>query len=335
MNDESEARLPWPFLVGLLILSGLASWGLVAAEGNALDGARENAWRMALALAPVLTAVLAAFHPRVLAWARAQSAERLATIGVALVVGCFLLMSMHFFNKRVFDLYTPVILAAAVWAAVVCGRQHGPHLGGVALAVWLLLWIPFDLRWYKSIWLGPPSLSYAVCGMLVTLVAILSFGAAGKQESLGLRPPEWADLKHTAVWILPIAILIPIGVGIGFLKVSGEPSMGPGQAGLVFLVLVLTVALPEELFFRGILDSRLAAKWADKPWLTLLLSSFLFGLMHWNNRSTAGGSATYVAMATVAGVFYGLAFRKSRGLVAPVMVHALVDLLWQVFLRGK
>ena len=41
----------------------------------------------------------------------------------------------------------------------------------------------------------------------------------------------------------------------------------------------------------------------------------------------------YVA-ATLAGVFYGLAFRRSGGLWAPVAVHTLVDLVWKVALDG-
>jgi membrane protease YdiL (CAAX protease family) len=38
-------------------------------------------------------------------------------------------------------------------------------------------------------------------------------------------------------------------------------------------------------------------------------------------------------MATVAGVFYGLAFRRSGRLPAPAAVHALVDAVWRQFFR--
>lgn len=332
--EDSGSGLPWAFLVGLAGVAYLGCWGLVAGEGNPHDGSKANAWRMALGLAPVLTAVLAAFHPRVLAWLRRQALGRVAAGGAALVVGCWLVTSMHLLHPKVFDPYQPTILGATAAAAILAGARMGPAMGGVAGCVWLLLWIPFDLRWYKSVWVGPGSLSYAAFALLVCLVGILSYGVAARQDSLGVRPPRVSDLGHVGLWSLPLLLLIPLGSAIGFLKLGGGPAKGPGEAALLFVGLVLTVALPEELFFRGVLDSRLAAHWAKKPWLSLLVSSFLFGLMHWNNRGSAGASAAYVGMATLAGLVYGMAFRRSGGLVAPVLVHALVDTIWAVFLRG-
>ena len=34
------------------------------------------------------------------------------------------------------------------------------------------------------------------------------------------------------------------------------------------------------------------------------------------------------------GALYGLAFRSSRGLTAPILLHTTVDLAWQAFLGG-
>jgi membrane protease YdiL (CAAX protease family) len=39
----------------------------------------------------------------------------------------------------------------------------------------------------------------------------------------------------------------------------------------------------------------------------------------------------YVALATVAGWFYGSAFVASGNLLAPALTHAAVDTLWRTF----
>jgi uncharacterized protein len=94
-------------------------------------------------------------------------------------------------------------------------------------------------------------------------------------------------------------------------------------------VLLFTVALPEELYFRAILDAGLRRRLG--PVASLLLSSVLFGLMHWNNRSRLEDQLEYLLLATIAGLFYGLTFRKA-GLWAAVLCHALVDVVWKAVL---
>ena len=168
-------------------------------------------------------------------------------------------------------------------------------------------------------------------GSPLSLLLILAFGVVGRQRQ-GLAPPVLLDgIKALVLLASYGAIAIPAGLVAGFLTYG--PSMDWGQAGLAFLSLALTVALPEELFFRGILDNGLRRVF--KPaWLSLLVSSTAFGLMHWNNRDDPTTQLIYCGLATLAGVFYGLAYRWTGRLFAAVLVHTLVDLIWQAFLRG-
>jgi membrane protease YdiL (CAAX protease family) len=230
-----------------------------------------------------------------------------------------------------FDPYFAAIVAVTAWSCVVALRDSDPRRGltGAAVVVWLVLWIPFDLRWYKGLRFEP--MGYEVCSLLITALAALAFAVGGRRDDLGLIPPRPRDLVPAiGIGLLFGVVAIPIGLLTGFLEL-GEPSMGPAKAALVGLGLVLTVALPEELFFRGVLDRELERR-LHRPWVSLLISSFCFGLMHWNNRKDLGEQIVYVALATVAGMAYGLAFRKTGGLTAAVLMHALVDLVWQVFL---
>jgi hypothetical protein len=68
--------------------------------------------------------------------------------------------------------------------------------------------------------------------------------------------------------------------------------------------------------------------------LSLLAASFSFGLIYWNNARDPTKKVAYVALATVAGLFYGLDYRPSgNNLLAPVLILTLVDLIWATFFR--
>ncbi|RPJ80168.1 MAG: CPBP family intramembrane metalloprotease [Acidobacteria bacterium] len=42
----------------------------------------------------------------------------------------------------------------------------------------------------------------------------------------------------------------------------------------------------------------------------------------------------YVLLASIAGVFYGLAYVKRAQLTTAALVHAMVDLWWSLFFHG-
>ena len=54
-----------------------------------------------------------------------------------------------------------------------------------------------------------------------------------------------------------------------------------------------------------------------------------FGLSHIQHAPAPNWR--YVALATVAGWFYGLAYRRHRSLMASAGTHAPVDTLWRTF----
>jgi membrane protease YdiL (CAAX protease family) len=332
--DSERTLPPWPlaYLGGLGAVSLACALALIHEEKMVKDGSVATWVRLTAACVPAMFAALWAFHPSVLTRLRAWTPQQVTWAAVGLVGWVFLLSADHF------NPYSVAIVAAGAGAAVYALRDGVPpgRLGAAGLAVWLLLWIPFDLRWYRGsgghmeLFLSGKG-GYALCSLLVTALGILSFGVVGRQRQ-GLGPPERLDWAKALVLLLVYgAIAIPVGLGTGFL--SFEPNMGPGKAVLVALGLALTVALPEELFFRGILDTGLR-RTIKAPWLSLAISSFAFGLMHWNNRDDPTEQLLYLGLATAAGVFYGLAHRWTGRLFAAVLIHTLVDLLWIGFFRG-
>ncbi|HWY86586.1 MAG TPA: exosortase E/protease, VPEID-CTERM system [Gemmataceae bacterium] len=104
---------------------------------------------------------------------------------------------------------------------------------------------------------------------------------------------------------------------------ANAPTMG-ATLWLIFRALgsVVTVPLAEELAFRGFLTRRLISTDIEAvppgrfTWLSFLVSSLLFGLLH--ERWLAG---------TLAGMFYALALYRRQRLADAVLAHATTNAL--------
>lgn len=280
-------------------------------------------------LASLAAVALALGAPRLLA--RVPPGARTPLGATALLVFLFVLASAA---ARRADPYALAIFAAMSWAALASLRASAgaPSFTPADLAVWLLLWIPFDLRWYESIFPGPREAAYAWWSLYLVIVAALGFGRLRAFPGFDYRlRPGGRDLALAGAALLVFgAIAIPVGLATGFLRFP--PSRPPTLAEAAVLVpgIFLTVALPEEVYFRAILQAGLERA-LGRPAAALVLASAAFGLMHWNNRADPPMQVAYVGLATVAGLFYGTAYRCA-GLVAAALCHAAVDVFWKLFL---
>jgi uncharacterized protein len=63
-----------------------------------------------------------------------------------------------------------------------------------------------------------------------------------------------------------------------------------------------------------------------------LVTAIVFGLSHWNNQAIHF-NWRYVLLATLAGIFYGRAWRSERLVAASALTHASVDTVWSIWLR--
>jgi membrane protease YdiL (CAAX protease family) len=59
----------------------------------------------------------------------------------------------------------------------------------------------------------------------------------------------------------------------------------------------------------------------------LAITAILFGLSHFNKRA-AHFNWQYVVLASIAGIFYGRAWREHRRVPASAITHASVDAIW-------
>ena len=236
-----------------------------------------------------------------------------------------------------FDPYYSAIFVAVVFAMFGTLKQLANQeytLTWTDLALWILLWIPFDLRWSMEML---PATRDTYTWWSITISAIAVIGWAGyRRADIGFNlVPKLKDLRIALMALgIIMVFVVPPGLLTGFLTFHIPATYNIPKLAIHFVGLFLTVALPEELFFRGILLRGLD-KVFSKKWIPLVISSLAFGLMHWNNVSTLPTQITYVCLAAIAGVGYGWAYRKSgNNLFAAILVHTLVDWTWKLFLAS-
>jgi hypothetical protein len=186
----------------------------------------------------------------------------------------------------------------------------------------------FDRAWPVAGLSGMPKLLFVDAGLYGYLVLRPLRGIG---FDLRLRSRDVRIGLREFFYYAPLALVV--GFALGFLhfhKTSGSPPAF--AAGWLFTFFF--VALPEELFFRGLMLNMLARSFGARLGTrrALAITSLVFGLAHFNKRA-AHFNWRYVIMAAIAGVFYGRAWLAQRRLIASSITHATVDTVWSIWLR--
>jgi uncharacterized protein len=214
--------------------------------------------------------------------------------------------------------YTTVLAAVLVWgfdavARIVSEPLHSVTLLGVKLAVFVI--VPGALCWasgYKISQLAPVSLTWRA-----------------------IRPALWMSLAVLLMQSL-------LGRGLHDIRSAHLPAWAIALATpLSFAWLLVEVGIVEEFFFRVLLQERLAAL-LRSAWGGLVLAALIFGLVHapgFYLRTAATqeslGSHPSLLMATgyaivitsLAGLFLGVLWMRTKNLAVVAIVHAAGDLL--------
>jgi len=143
------------------------------------------------------------------------------------------------------------------------------------------------------------------------------FVARGRDVLVGLRE---------FVFYAPIAIAL--GLALGFLHPNFY-TRSLGEIAGAYLITFFFVAIPEELFFRGLLQNLLENRVGRMP--ALVVTACIFGLSHFNKPLPFNWR--YVLMAAIAGIFYGRAWLDRRRLTCSAITHTTVDVVWGLWWR--
>lgn len=120
--------------------------------------------------------------------------------------------------------------------------------------------------------------------------------------------------------VVAVLLIVPLAVWLGVLTWAPK---WPDLGWLWLINNVLLVAMAEEAFFRGYLQTRLRALWQAKPYgnlAALIVAALAFALAH------AAGGWQWVLLAMLAGLCNGVVYRYG-GLLAAMGAHAGLNAL--------
>ncbi len=259
--------------------------------------------------------------------------ERLKVLSVTVKIGAASLLSTSYFvfaaGTNVFSWRAMVIVIAypVLVAAFLELPQLPREMTWRDAALLVIIAATYYLRWLQSAW--PPELT-VLPKLFLADVALYCFlvirGLVGAGYCL---VPSWTALKiGLREWLFFFPLALGLGDATGFIHFhSRTPHIGYVAGGLVLTLLL--IAIPEELFFRAILQNLLETRLGRTA--ALLIAAALFGLSHFNHGAVFNWR--YVLLATIAGIFYGRAWRKNRQIFASVVTHTAVDVVWSLWFR--
>lgn len=276
----------------------------------------------ALELAP---AVAFAFAAERIANAVQRLPVALRVIAPTILAAPYLLIavSRHTFHWTWFAVYAALPVAISrllLHASEGDPEQHGNWRDAFIL---LVLGLAVDLRWFDSAW---PAGLRALNELFLVDAGLYGFLAIRRLRGTGydfrLRWSDWKIGFRELFLFAPIVIVL--GIALGFIH-PHKNLPGFGSAALRWIAIVFFTAVPEELFFRAWVQNLLERRVGRRA--ALVIASVLFGLSHFNKRA-AHFNWRYVILATLAGIFYGRAWRAERRVPASTITHATVDWMW-------
>jgi uncharacterized protein len=219
----------------------------------------------------------------------------------------------------------PVVVCVLLWHA----RQSDPQQRGDwrDFTVLLGLGLAVDLRWFDAAW---PAHLGAIGKLILLDSGLYGFLVIRQLTDIGfdlrVRRQDFVIGFRELIFLAPT--VIPLGLILGFLHFHASlPKAGVAAFTVVFTFFL--IAVPEEIFFRGWMQNLLERRLGRQA--ALWVTALIFGLSHFNKRALHF-NWRYVLLATIAGIFYGRAWRSKHRVAASAVTHTCVDSIWSFWL---
>jgi uncharacterized protein len=259
----------------------------------------------------------------------------LRIIAPALFASFYLLAaeSQHMFRWQWFAFYVvlPIVMAWLMDQATQADpQQRGNWRDALIL---LALGLAVDLRCFDMAW---PDGLRGLGNLLLVDAGLYAFQGVRRLSGMGfdfhLKWSDWKTGLRELAFFAPIVLLL--GLALGFIHPHANSAFKVFSFPVVlkpvwtWIGIFIFVAVPEELFFRAWVQNFLERRIGRSA--ALIAASILFGLSHFNKRNFSGAHFNwrYVLLATIAGIFYGRAWRERRRVPASTITHTCVDWLW-------
>ena len=256
--------------------------------------------------------------------ARASKVARIAAAAaLALPYFAFSFGTPDFYwRAAVISIALPVLLAAFVALTDLPPRMTWRDAAVLAIivAAHFMKWVNF--------WPAPAPAVFPK--LFLADIALYSFLVGRRLGGMGysLIPSAKTLQIGFREWLFYFPIALVLGEATGFIHFHASV-LRLSSVVAAILITSLLIALPEELFFRAIMQNLLERRLGRYG--GLISAAILFGLSHFNHGSPFNWR--YVLLASVAGIFYGRAWRAERQVLAAVVTHTAVDVVWSLWFR--
>jgi CAAX protease family protein len=315
----------------------LVSLLLLAAAADALVVARlpVDPWRLGSVLA-ALSLLLGAFVALTNDdWVRELRFLAQRSPAMALTPSLALLVPYAIFGVGTGTFSVPAALKLAAYVLTPSLLLLPDRLEPAQTASWrdfaalAALAVPIPAHWLQGIWEWPEEL-YFFLPLIAVSASLWAFVVVRGLEDVGYSL-AWRrrDVTKGVANFVAFAIpALPLGYALDFIRFHAH-QVPAGEFAFQFLGIYLTIAIPEELLFRGLLQNLLTKTIRRGPpgRYALIIASVIFGASHFHHAPIPNWR--YCIMATLAGLLYGNAYQARGRISCSALTHTLVDTIWR------
>ncbi|CBE67407.1 MAG: CPBP family intramembrane metalloprotease [Candidatus Methylomirabilis oxygeniifera] len=236
------------------------------------------------------------------------------------------------------------------------GPKSGTALTGrdlaINFAVVLWIWLLIELKIVNTNWLrvqfgGAKSTALPLgvyAAIIYALVVLSGWRRFDLKCDLSVKRSDVLPTAATFGILAITLLLITLSTGLTTVGIAKVVRLNPLGVPLIIAVPVavfiavpmifMSIGVVEEILFRDAIQNLLRHRLG--PICALVVASIVFGLAHVNKRALGFDVPNwpYAGVAAIAGLGYGFVFWKTNSVIASATVHAMVDAMWVLFLRG-
>lgn len=214
------------------------------------------------------------------------------------------------------------------------GLPHAPLIFGIAIILYEIL-VPLEIvKWFN---LKPRDLNIYAHNIDAAIDWFLPPFGVKKTR------PDFSAIKQEFIGfaIFTLLIFIPYVVGYWLYFKLEAISAGdnlfisfnlPPKIHYEIIIQIFVVALPEELFYRGFLQSALLKKWPNKTFIfglplgrAIVFTNIIFALGH-----VVGTWAPTRLLTFFPGILFSYLVYRNKSLLSAILFHAACNILGQI-----